>query len=540
METFMFCQNLLRRRNDRITALMGCALAFVHAFLGARVGAQSSDRFHAAEKTIDRLLERTWEGSSIQPAPQSTDAEFCRRIWLDLAGVAPPVWQLRTFLADKSASKRERLIDDLLASPRFATHMANRWNETLLPSDAFEDQRGNADALHQWLVSQFQRNVPYDHFVGSFLTAGGKSDRGPAIFYTSRNLEPVKLAAATSRIFMGVQIQCAQCHDDPYDRWKQDDFWSFAAFFAQLQQGNASMSSGQIIEDRPGLEVTFPESDRVMPPLYPGSDSPPEKDPSDFRRRQLTIWLASRDNPYFARAAVNRAWAHLFGKGLVDPVDEMDTDESPRHPELLQFLADYFVHQRFDLRDLYATLARTNAYGRTSRSESGRPNDAEAFASMMVKTLTAHQYFDTLNQNVLRNATAGDQVRQQFLSRMRVSDANTHDYPHGVVQALGMMNGPEMINATAQYQSGLLATLMAPFLSDQDRVSTLFLACLSRPPTASEKERFETYLSTAKKSDAKMELRPNAVAERTDAETLSRMSDIAWVLLNTAECYMCR
>lgn len=512
------------------------SLETVNAVAGD-VSENNSDRFATPSETVDQLLEKSWADESITAVAQSADAEFCRRVWLDFAGVAPPVWQLRTFLADKDPGKRERLIDTMLDSARFATHMASRWNEILLPGEAFSSQQSNANALHQWLREQFQKNVPYDHFVGSFLTAGGKSDRGPAIFYTSRNLEPIKLAAATSRIFMGVQIQCAQCHDDPYDRWKQDDFWSFAAFFAQLQLSNSGMSAGQYIEDRSGREVNFPESDRVMPPRYPGSDSPPEKDPGDFRRRQLTIWLASRDNPYFARAAVNRVWAHLFGMGLVDPVDEMDADVAPMHPELLQFLADYFIQERFDLRSLYSMLARTDAYQRTSRID-GDEKPTGSFASMTVKTLTAQQYFDSLNQNVLRGGVTATQqtgtanpngpqvdfVRQQFLARMRVPGLSPADYPHGVVQSLGMMNGPEMIAATAEQQSGLLGSLMAPFMNDNDRIDTLFLACLSRQPTEDERNRFKTFLSAA----------------TTDDQKLSRLSDITWVLLNTAECYVCR
>ncbi|MCA9139455.1 MAG: DUF1553 domain-containing protein, partial [Planctomycetales bacterium] len=329
----------------------------------------------------------------------------------------------------------------------------------------------------------------------------------------------------------------AQCHNHPFARWTQDDFWSFAAFFSQLELSDSGMAGNQAISDRVGREVTFPETDRVMPPRYPGVSEPPEPDPADFRRRQLTIWLASRNNPYFARAAANRAWAHLFGRGLVDPIESMDVDNPPSHPELLQFLADYFVEQRFDLRELYRMLARTKAYGRTSAIADGVRPPADSFAAMNIKTLTASQYFDSLFQNVLLSrfgddsnsaqapptSPAGEIFRQQFIARMQAAGATPTEYPHGVVQVLGMMNGPEMLVATGENQSGLIASLEAPFFSNRDRIETLFLACLSRSPTEAEHEQFIEYL----------EQKPADVSES------SRLSDLTWILLNTAECFVC-
>lgn len=491
----------------------------------------STDQFARASQRVDQFLDQAQQHAGLQPAGESSDAEFCRRVWLDLAGVAPPVWSLRSFLADQRTDKRDRLIASLLDSPRFATHMANRWNEFLLPADSTNDRQIDSAELHRWLRKQFLANTPYDHVVGGFLTAGGKSDRGPAIFYTSRNLEPVKLASATSRLFLGVQLECAQCHPHPFARWMQDDFWSFAAFFSQLELVDTRMAGGQAIADRPGREVTFPDSDRVMAPRYPGAAEPPEPDPQDFRRRQLTIWLASRNNPYFARAAANRVWAHLFGRGLVDPVDAMDDDNPPSHPELLQYLADYFVEERFDLKSLYGMLARTKAYGRSSAVVSDRRPPPSSFAAMNVKTLSAAQFFDSLQQNVLLGSfgPAGGNpdriamVRQEFVTRMRSAGTSPTEYPHGVVQALGMMNGPEMLAATAEPQSGLIASLDAPFFSDRERIETLFLACLSRPPSDDEQARFDDYLKNA----------------RSNQTRAARLSDLTWILLNTAECFVC-
>ncbi|MEM0925319.1 MAG: DUF1549 domain-containing protein [Planctomycetota bacterium] len=491
---------------------------------------------------IDRLLVEFWNEQAIQPAPRSSDAEFCRRVWLDLAGVTPPVWKLRTFLADSSTEKRSRLVDELLESSRFAKHMANRWTDSLLPDDSSPALTEQATRLNEWLRGQFLSNRPYDHLVGSFLTAGGSQERGPAVFYTSRQADPVKLASATSRVFMGIQLECAQCHDHPFADWSQEDFWSFAAFYSQVELDDVGSMSTQVIRDQRGKQVVLPETEQVMEPRYPGVEGIPEPDPTDFRRRQLTIWLASRDNPFFARSAANRVWAHLFGRGLVDPIDEMDIDNPPSHPEILERLTEVLIDNRFDLRELYRVIAKSQAYSLSSemrdvdfrQSNATRPTSS-SFAVMGTKTLSPEQFYDSIRQNVylagqrtessaeMPSAAGRDLSRQLFLSRMRGASASPSEYPHGVVQTLGMMNGPEMSQAISPATSGLIQSLDAPFLSDRQRIETLFLACLSRLPAEPELERFLQFLSSGDPSSSRQD----------------RLSDIVWVLLNTSESFLC-
>ncbi len=514
------------------------SLRFLHlvTLVGFAVSVQAEGResvLDAAATKIDAFLASSWKANEITPAPRSSDAEFHRRAWLDLAGVAPTVAGSRQFLADESEDKRERLVDRLLQSPQHADHMAAIWNEILLPPDAQTqlEQRENVASLHRWLREQFYNNVPYDHLVGSFLTAGGAADSGPAIFYTSHAVQPEKLAAATSRIFLGLQLQCAECHDHPYDRWTQRDFWRFAAFFSQLERDESRGARNPIIEDRPGREVTLPETETVMSPRYPGVSDPPERDPRGIRRRQLTIWLASRDNPYFARAAANRVWGQLFGRGLVEPVDAMDADNQPSHPELLAFLADHLIRLRFDLRQFYATVARTSAYGRSSAVDAPERPPHDSFAAMSVKTLTAEQIYNSLVQNIYcrspLDSGAGpaslDPRREAFHARMRAVGSSPADYPHGVVQALGMMNGPETLAACSPERTGLLAALQAPFFDDEQRIESVFLATVSRYPTPDESSRMAAMLSSA--------------SDRSDRA--QRLSDLLWALLNSAEFAMC-
>ncbi|MCD0459709.1 DUF1549 domain-containing protein [Roseiconus lacunae] len=478
---------------------------------------------------IDRLLDQKLESESQTPVGQSNDAEFCRRLWLDLAGVAPPVWELRSFLADESDDKRSRLIDRLLHSPRFADHMATRYTHSLLPGDVESVPQPDVEALQRWLRQAFLENKPYDHLVGAFLTAGGGTDTGPAIFYTSREADPIKVASATSRLFLGIGIDCAQCHDHPFADWNQNDFWSFAAFFSQLELGENAMPNNRVVEDRVGKELTLMDTDQIIQPRYLGSDEPPEPDPENLRRRQLTIWLASRSNPYFATAAVNRVWAHLFGRGLVNPIDEIDSIEHASHPQLLRYLSAYLIEERFDLRKVYRAIANTRAYQRTSRFDGLRPPQ-NSYAIMHPKTLSPEQCFDSLRQNIIRRldpvlSETGmvDLQRQRFVQRMRDRGATPMDYPHGVVQVLGMINGPEMMLATTDSSSGIIAAIEAPFLDDRQRIEALFLASLSRPPTEAESKRFLDYLTD----------------DSINASKPQRWGDLIWVLANSAESFVC-
>ena len=501
----------------------------------ASADATSASTADAVAARIDRLIEDAWDQADLQPAARSDDAEFFRRLWFDFAGVAPPVADVRSFLADRRPNKRAEWIDRLSGSPRWASQMANRWRDILLPEAPAPERQGDAVALQQWLRRQFAQNVGYDDLVASFLTAGGTSDPGPAAFYTALDVQPDKVAAATSRIFLGQQLQCAQCHDHPFDDWTQHDFWAFAAFFAQLAQTTRPLAGGgTMIIDRRDGEVHLPDTEQVVTPLYPGkldaAGRVPERDPAGNRRRQLTVWLASRDNPYFARAAANRVWAHLMGIGLVEPVDAMDRNNPASHPEVLDVLTEHFIATRFDLRQLYRAIARTRVYQLSSVTQGARP-PATSLAAMQVKTLTADQFYDTLQQNVLRRRTAAvgptmagiDPVRSAFVGRMRAIGSTPRDYPHGVVQALALMNGPEITAATGASDSGLLIALDAPFFTDAARVETLFLATLSRPPTAPQSERFHALLSAAE----------------DDQQRHEAMSDMLWALISSAEFAMC-
>lgn len=478
---------------------------------------------------IDALVEAQLKAAELKRAGPASDAEFLRRVYLDLVGAVPRVTEAREFLADERADKRERLIDRLLDSPGHATHLANTWRSFMLPGGMSIEQINNVVGVQNWLRQRFADNVRYDNVVAELLVASDGGDAGPALYYTSLDLAPEKLAASTARIFLGLQIECAQCHDHPFDHWKQRDFWGYAAFFARLRRpemaGQPQRGVMSLVDLDEG-EVKLPTTEEIVPPKYPASGAPA---PGELgtRREQLAIWMASRDNPYLARAGVNRVWWHLFGRGLVEPVDDLSPQNQPSHPELLDELTAYFVDTGFDLKELYRTLARTQTYQRTSAWTGLPAPPAEFFAHMPVKTLTAEQLYDSLNRvlhrpmQVARGPAASplfDPQRQAFLAKVQSSGRNFLDYQAGVLQALALLNGNDLRQATDPQQSPLLGSIEAPFFTDDDRLGALFLATFARYPSDDELVACRTQL-----------------AKYSPGEAGRGYSDILWALLNSAE-----
>jgi len=363
------------------------------------------------------------------------------------------------------------------------------------------------------------------------LVASDGGEAGPALYYTSLDLAPEKLASSTARIFLGLQIECAQCHDHPFDHWKQRDFWGYAAFFARLRQpdmaGNALRGRARII-DRDEGDVKLPNTEEIVLPQYPSGNSP-AKNELGTRREQLAIWMASRSNPYLARAGVNRAWWHLFGRGLVEPVDDLGRHNAPSHPELLDELTAYFIETGFDLRELYRTLVNTAAYQRTSVCTDNPSPPAEIYVHAPIKTLTADQLYDSISRvlhrrqrgtmnGVNQNSSLLDPQRQAFIAKVQSGGRNFLDYQAGVLQALSLLNGSDLAEATDPKRSPILGSLNAPFFTDKDRLTALFLAVLSRPPT-----------------DSELKLCERSLASKPSDDGAAAYADILWTLLNSAE-----
>lgn len=480
---------------------------------------------------VDELMQRLWERNGISPVAGCSDLEFLRRVYLDLTGRVPTVSEVREFMRDTSAGRRERLVEQLLTRRDYATHLAAVWRRFLLPEGIDLSQYGGAASFEQWLTDHFRENTPYDRVVRELLLAEGRlSESGPILFYTALKLEPERLASQTSRAFLGIRLECAQCHDHFFDnRWKQKDFWGYAAFFARISrpQGKMEMVSPVLqVKDSNRGDVTLPDDDEIIPPRYPLGATLTELDPSSSRRQELADWMTAPDNPHFSRATVNRVWAHLFGRGIVEPVDDMRSDNPPIAPEVLDELAGYFVASGFDLRDLFRVIVLSKTYQLSSSAPDDEPSRALHFAQMNIKSFTAEQLYDSIavatrleaptaeDGSLMRSANVS---RQSFLEQFRAPPGHTTDYQSGIPQALTLMNGGLIQGATGLKSSGILRSLEAPFFSDEQRVETLFLATLSRPPDDVERQTMLEYLT----------------APGTDRN--ERLSDILWALLNTAE-----
>ena len=466
---------------------------------------------------IDELFESAWQEQGIQPAELSSDAEFLRRASLDLTGVIPTVGNARAFLDSSSDDNRRELVERLLASPRFPTHLANTFRNVILPSENNNNPFANSDGLQSWLRQQFVKNLRYDRIVSEFIAAQGNDQDGPAIFYRSLEAKPEKLAASTARVFLGLQIQCAQCHDHPFDDWSQEEFWQYAAFFAQLQAPGNNMAQFELVDLDTG-EVSLPDSDEPVAPKYPRGRMADAKE-GGSRRIQLSIWMASRDNPFLATAAVNRVWAIMFGKGLIDPVDDIGPHNPAAHPEVMKELTEYFVAKGFDVRSLFRVIANSRVYQRTSQ-QNGDAAEPQLFEHIYVKTMTPDQLFDSLSQAFLQPSLAADgRVRSEFARQMGAATPDRTEYSAGIQQALNMMNGGQVIGATGPNSTGILSAIETPWLNDSEKINSLVLAALTRFPNEQERNVFSEYLSKSSSSD-----------ERRQA-----LGDIMWALVNSAE-----
>jgi hypothetical protein len=472
----------------------------------------------AVTAQLDALFEQSWREAGVQPAPVVDDARFLRRVTLDLTGLIPTVGEVRTFLADTRPDKRRRAIDNLLSRPRHAAHLARQWRDILLPRNAEESA---AAVFEEWLRTRFLQNAPYDRTVREILTARGTVGQSePTLFIAANNSKPEELAASSSRAFLGLQVRCAQCHDHPFAPWKQADFWSFAAFFARVQ-GPASPADRTPVADRSDGEIQHPKTLKVLAPRFlDGQELPGNADAS--RRELLARWVTAPENPFFARAAVNRMWWMLFGRGLVQPVDDLGAHNPATHSEVLDLLAADFIASGFDLQRTAAIIAASRPYQLAGLAADADRDLLTSYAAMPVRSLTARQVYDAiLLASGERDGLAENPGRRQaFLAEFEAPTREPLEYQGGIPQILTLLNGPLVTRLTDPATGDLIAALAdSPFLTDEGRVETLFLATLSRKP--GERELQETGQIMHSK--------------RTAAARAQALGDILWALLNSSE-----
>ncbi len=497
--------------------------------------AQAAAALDAAQLTalIDQTLADAWSRAGIEPAPAADDAEYLRRVHLDLAGRIPSVAELQIFLADERPDKRAAVVDDLLGRGVHAQHFANTWR-TLMLAESPEILQAGAlvPQFDTWLRLRFAVNMPYDRLVSELLTAptdvtmDANSPRfvpTPAAFFQANEQKREQVAASASRIFLGVQVQCAQCHDHPFARWTRREFWSLAAFF----DGGANDKKPQ---GGTANAIRIPETDITVEPVFLDGKAPDWASGAS-KRELLSRWMTQTDNPFFARAAVNRMWDHFLGRGFVHPVDDLDDANPPTHPELLAEMSRQFALHGYDINYLVRAITGSRAYQLTSRAGIGGSDDLAQFARMPLRRMTSDQLFASIVQATgfreqRRRSRAGvladpTSAAVEFRNRFADQAVPRTEAETSILQALALMNGKLIGNATDLKTSETLSAIAdAPFLDTQQRVEALCLATLSRKPTPEETEELAGYIDRAGTENG-----PSKQA----------LADVFWALLNCAE-----
>ncbi|MDY3559209.1 DUF1549 and DUF1553 domain-containing protein [Gemmata sp. JC673] len=493
----------------------------------------------ALARVIDDEINKRLVASKLAASARSTDDEFLRRVSLDITGVIPTAARAKAFLDDTSPDKRARLIDELLADPHFGRRMADIWAAKLFPRDS-ANRFVLKDPLYKWLEEQFNANPGWDKLVTALVTATGTVADNPATTYFLANRSVDKLTDTTSQHFLGIQLQCAQCHNHPFTSWKQTEYWGMAAFYSKVKADNPKNANKGGDNTQIGVQegrVTtrqkdfFPESAKTVPARYLGGEQP-ALGAADPYRPALAKWMTSSTNPFFAKALVNRTWAHLFGRGFVNPVDDMLPENEATHPDLLNALAHHVsTAAEFDLKYLIKAICLSETYQRTSKPTAENKADHTLYSHPAVKVMSPEQLYDSLAQVTGNNAAVMDKkgakgqgaqkgvrlgARDQFVNFFLAGADSTSalDYEAGIPQALKLMNAPITNNPAAA--RAVIGQVGRP----EEAFERIYLACLSRRPTSDEVKNLNVYV--------------------TRIGTPTAYGDILWAVLNSSEFTLVR
>lgn len=515
------------------------------AVMGDRAGFAFTPmpEYNAIDGHVNAKLKRM----QILPSDTCTDAEFLRRVSLDLTGQPPTADRVRKFLADpaESRKKREAIVDELLGSKAFSEFWANKFADLLQCNSENLGKKG-VWVFRSWIEGQLARNRPYDQFVRDLVLAQGSTFENPAGNYLRALRDSGKMTEDISQTFLGVRFNCNKCHDHPFERWTQNQYYEFGAFFAQVSfkrgtlgrdvliRGNETYASEQVSEEivyrnYNGGEVRHPKNDAVMKPQVPyGRTRTPN--PDEDPRKAFAEWLTSPDNPYFARSTVNRFWSYFFGRGIIDPVDDIRAGNPPSNPELLAMLERDFVASGHDLRKLMRSFCTSRTYQLSITPNRWNQDDLVNFSHALPRRLSAEQLLDAVAVATghrpqfkdmpagVRAVTAPDGMvgggdflalfgRPKRQSACECERAGNVTLAH----ALNLVNGPTLGECVTASGNDL-ARLVQTESDDRKVIEQVYLACLCRPPTDKELA---------------------AVQLGSGADRLAGAQDLAWALLNS-------
>ena len=485
----------------------------------------------AAYNYIDELVYAKLKKLRLSPSGLCDDATFLRRAYLDLTGALPPPEEVKKFLPEPSAGKRDQLIDDLLNRKEFADLWVLKWAE-LLQIRSRQDQFSPKAALqyYNWLQDKLAHNVPINEIVQELLTASGSTFRNPAANYYQVQTETLKTAENAAQVFMGMRIQCAQCHNHPFDRWTMNDYYSFAAFFPQVGRKPGEDPREQIIFDKGEGEVKHPVGNRVMAPKFLGGAVPELNGRS--RREVLAKWLASPENPYFAKNLANIVWAHFMGKGIIDPVDDVRISNPASNPELLDALGAKFTEYNYDFKKLVRDICSSRTYQLATRTNDTNALDDRNFSHAGIRRMRAEVLLDCITEvtetkdkfpGLPRGARAvqiaDGAVNNYFLTtfgratRETVCSCEVKTEPN-LSQALHLLNGNTVSDKIQQ--GDVVPRLLKDGRAPEEIIEDLYLRCLARQPSDKERSKLKGFLNDAQNPEP-------------------ALNDLFWSLLNSKE-----
>jgi hypothetical protein len=483
---------------------------------------------------IDQKIDAKLQKLHIQPSPIADDATFLRRVSLDLTGEIPSPAAIRAFITDPAPmhEKRAKVIDQLIASPAYVDHWTVKWGDLLQSNRKYLGEKGVYE-FQDWIRQSIASNKPYDKWVHELLTARGSSYDNPAANYFRVTREAKPTMEKTTQVFLGVRMVCAQCHDHPFERWTQSQYYQMSAFFTAVGlRAGYEVGEEIVFDQRADYEMKHPKTGRVVKPVFMVSLNNAAPIPDDQRRRDaLADWVTSKDNPFFAKAIANRMWSYFFGRGIIDPVDDIRASNPPSNPALLDALTKEVLDHGFDLQHLMRIIANSRTYQTSFVPNEWNAKDRDNFSRAYPRRLTAEELMDAVS------SAAG--ARPAFPGTPEDTDAQQIVDPHvgeegfldvfgrpvretscecerrsdfSLPQALNLVNGATISDAVAD-PKGRVAKLVLSGKDDKAIVEELYLAALGQLPDAQESDRGVKYLAGGAKA--------------------SRTQDLMWALLNS-------
>jgi len=479
---------------------------------------------------VDELVGAKLKRVRVLPSGLCSDEEFLRRATIDIAGMLPTEAEYREFMADTAADKRAKKIDDLLDRKEFSEIWTMKWAELLMIKSSNQVSKKSAFLYNSWLTDQIANEVPLDQMVRNLLGATGGTFTSPATNYYQLERDTLKTAENVAQVFMGIRTQCAQCHNHPFDRWTMDDYYSFAAFFAQVGRKTGEDYREQIVYNRASGDVRHLVGNRVMAPKFLGGVVPETK--GRDRRQLLAEWLTAPDNPYFSKNVANRVWAHFFGIGIVEPVDDIRVSNPASNPELLHELGRRLVEYKYDFKQLVRDICNSQAYQRTTVRNASNEKDDRNFAHANVRRVPAETLLDCLSQvtntkdkfaglplGARATQIADGRTSTYFLNafgratRETVCACESTTDP-SLSQSLHMLNGSTTNSKITQGK--VVPELISAEKKPEEVIESLYLRALSRMPTDDERQRL--------------------LALANEGENMQQgLEDVFWAVLNSRE-----